>query len=167
MIIHRAGRWLVVTPPKTGSNTMMRILTGPGFGGVVVRGEDDHHDTAIPRHAAGCRVYLSVRDPFARASSLYRWEHMGLPHASRLMSFVDFCGRVLLDHDGHYKHWRTIDDWYPGPAIPIHVEAVEDVRENVQGEPWRAAYDREPGAWPLVARWAARDCRRFGYGGAG
>ncbi len=167
MIINERQRWLVITPPKTGSTTLWHLLASPEFGGHRVG--HDPHDATIPEGCEGHRVFMSVRDPFARAASLYRMQMTA-------ESFSGYVERALLGRQVSRLQWATLCDWHRGHVTPIRLENLasdlgqlgpsgphEIPHENRGPDPWAVAYEREPDAWPLVARWARPDCDRFDY----
>ncbi len=177
MLIHYQKRWVVITPPKTGSNSLNRLLTTPQFGGLPYF-QGWHHNTEQPAEAADYQVYLSVRDPYARASSFYRF-HLRDPWIREPWTpFSRFVQAVLLDRAASEFYWRSLTEWRPEPCHVIRLEHLAQDLEQLQPagryliplenadpglEHWQAAYDRDPDAWPLVAEWARADCERFNY----
>jgi hypothetical protein len=169
MIIHREKRWLVVTPPRCGSHTLNLLLTRPQFGGEIhTIGETGHHNTEPPAYGMGCTRYLLVRNPFARAVSLWRYWSDG-------PSFEEFAKLLAAGSLGWF--YRPLSDY--GEGIPIRLEHLaEDLASlGPSGpyitphetpshtlEPWQLTYDREPDAASCVRSWAAGDLEWLKYG---
>ncbi len=185
MIIHSEKRWVVITPPKTGSTTANLLLRSPAFGGRLSWDSSgwDHHNSEVPGWASDFRRFITVRDPFARASSLYRWhlrEHRVYGHPEPARPFSGFISRCLAG-EMHGIFSRLMTD-YASDATPIRLERLhDDVRTlepdgafNVPHENrdagalhWSDAYRDDPDARDVVARWAAPDFERFEYPGQG
>lgn len=76
MIVLPNYKLVIITPPKTGSTTLHRVLCNDKFGGVAVYGSSviannyDHHVTGT---CDGYKVLVSVRHPLDRLVSL--WFH--------------------------------------------------------------------------------------------
>lgn len=158
-----------MTPPRCGSHTANLLFTRPQFGGEVhTHGERGHHNTEPPAYGLGCREYLLVRNPYARAVSLWRW-HGDVPR------FEDFARMLAAGSLGWF--YSPLSAY--GDGEPIRLEHLDDdaTKLGPSGpyivphehpsptlEPWRIAYDREPVAAESVAAWAASDLERLSYG---
>jgi hypothetical protein len=179
VLIHRERRYVVITPPKTGSNSLIRLLAHPQFGASLYH-DHWHHNTAVPADCAGFRVYLSVRHPMARAVSLYR--HLARDEWGNepVHPFPEFCRRILLGREGDPFFWRPLGEWAEGLEL-AGVIRIEHAREDLAAlepsgsyvlphdnqdpalRPPEWYYDQHPEALDLVAEWAAADMERFGY----
>jgi hypothetical protein len=181
VLIHRERRYVVVTPPKTGSCTLNRLLIRPPFG-AFLSFDYWHHNTAIPSDCDGFRVYLSVRHPLARAASLYRHLARDEWGNAAVHPFAEFCRRVLLTTPHDVFFGRTLCEWADSLNRPIAgVIRLEHVREDLaQIEPdgpfvvpWENAdpalrpasfwFAGDPNALPLALQWGRDDLERFGY----
>jgi hypothetical protein len=175
MIIHYARRWVYLGVPKTGSTTMHLLLSRPPFGGEDVYGMgNEQHRMEIP---PGCDDYLTfatVRDPIARAMSLYRQfhkAHRDLPGGS---SFPEFVACVLHGEEHRRRYGRffcaTQAEWLRGLRVD-RVLRLEHLRDDLErlglvDEPFelpRANVSRvelpdiDPTTLARVRAWAAAD----------
>lgn len=177
MIINTAKRWIVITPSKTGSTTLNRLLLSRQFGGEL-HIERWHHNITVPEWAADFTVYLSIRNPFARASSLYRHQWRDSYTSEPIAPFCEFIEHCLMNRACGEYYWQTLMEWWPHDAIPIRLEHwAEDLTmlepdgpyviptENIDPklEHWSEVYDREPAAASMVHSWARLDFEQFGY----
>lgn len=177
LIINAKKRWVVITPSKTGSTSLNRLLISRQFGGTLHM-DRWHHDVEIPEWADECRVYLAVRNPYARASSLYRHQWRDSYTPEPISPFCEFIERCLMNRACGEYYWQTITDWWPHDTPPIRLEHwAEDLNllepdgpyvipaENIDPkfEHWSEVYDREPGAASMVHSWARLDFEQFGY----
>jgi hypothetical protein len=78
LIISKRHRFVYLAPPKTASTTLHRWLSQPAFCDERWTG-NFQHDTAIPDWARDYFTFASVREPVARAVSL--WAHSQAPAA--------------------------------------------------------------------------------------
>lgn len=89
MLINREAGWLIVTPPKTASTSLSRHFAELYSG--------HQHDHDLPADWTG-RVYVTCRNPFDRAVSL--WQHRlydlqrvvggKIPELAQRHGFADF-----------------------------------------------------------------------------
>jgi hypothetical protein len=139
----------------------------------------DQHDTRVP---PGCGHYLtiaSVRNPYARAVSLWHHRARVFPGTPGAASFAEFVANI-----GHYDDpffdW-PLAGWFPrGQRLDclIRQETLEaDVRalgladgpfevprENcAHAGCWQFHYRHAPGALERVREWEAESFERFGY----
>jgi hypothetical protein len=184
MILLLTHQVVIVTPPKTASDSLHRLFcSGPPWNGLALVGEHsepgniDKHYPRLPNEAANCTTLLLVRHPLDRLVSLYL-------HRGRLLSyrgeptpsFEEHC-RLLVD--GKLVSWLftstiadLVGDWKPDRLV--RVESLgRDLAEaglvvpNVPRvnfafrRPWPAYYT--PSLVQLVRPWAAKDADRFGY----
>ncbi len=177
MLIHREHRYVVITPPKTGSHTLARLLSRPVFGAQEYASET-HHNITIPADCAGFRVYLSVRHPLARAVSLYRWRHQEDWGDEPIYPFLDFCRELVSPLAKPFD--ATLVAWAGGLDLSGTIR-LEHLREDLAAlgprgdyviphenidpalRPPRWYYERTPEALPLALQWGAADMDRFGY----
>lgn len=68
MITAPDGSWRYLGPPKTGTTSIHARLAEPDVGGIHYDGQNQHGMERLD----GARIFLSVRNPFARALSLWR-----------------------------------------------------------------------------------------------
>ncbi len=187
MILLIEQRIVIVTPPKTASDSLHRALCS-GYGGQMVIGESmypgnvDKHTMKIPNEATGFTVLATVRHPLDRLVSLYchyaRTESEY--HGRFAMAFWEFANRIARDNrvsgfpvDALYcwpqsKHLGTL-----APDGLLRTESLtEDLashgievtlpRENTSHRrPWGAYFDT--GLLATVEPWAEDDRQRFGY----
>ena len=188
MILLIERRIVILTPPKTASDSLHRALCS-GYGGVMVVGDSmypgnvDKHTTKIPNEASGFKVLATVRQPLDRLVSLYchyaRTESEFYGRWS--MAFWEFVNRVVRDRrvtgfpvDAMYcltqaQHLNgiTTDGLLRCESLEAdlvtHGIDVRLTRENTSHRrPWRDYFDA--GLLATVQPWAAPDCERFGYG---
>jgi hypothetical protein len=106
MVINHQRRWIYLGPPKTGSTTLTYLLTDGDdfrrsaaprdlrvFGGMKHAGQ---HCMDIPRECASYFTFVSIRNPYSRAVSL--WWHWNC-ESRRLdrprLTFDQFLVRLL------------------------------------------------------------------------
>ncbi len=175
MIIHHARRWVYLGVPKTGSTTMHLLLSRPPFDGEDVYGMGNaQHRMEIPPGCAGYLTFASVRDPIARAVSLYRQfheDHRDLPGGS---SFPEFVARVLHDEQHRWTYGpffcATQAEWLRGLRVDrvLRLEHLRDDLERLRlvDEPFdlpRANVSQmgppeiDPATLERVRAWAAAD----------
>lgn len=182
MIINRAKRWLVITPPRTGSHSLNRLLSTETFGGTVTKHNgQDHHESDVPEWAAGFRAFILVRNPYARASSLFRWgleNHLAYVETGPIPCFSRFVREAMIGRSWPEFFYRTISSYSSAQTIPLRLERlgrdlqsleprgqyhVTHENRDVQGIPWHRSYQDDPAARELVVEWASDDFERFGY----
>jgi len=73
MIINHARRWVIITPPKTGSTTLRTLLVDESAGRDTCCFTGHQHDATLPRDCQSYGVFATVRNPYDRAVSL--WWH--------------------------------------------------------------------------------------------
>jgi hypothetical protein len=175
MIVNHRDRWLYVGSPKTGSTTLHITLCYPEFGGELW---GDQHEVGS---LAGYRVLASVRDPYTRALSLYRY--LGQNLAGYDQTFEAYCAelekggyRRPYDRETAFWHW-TLSEWLQDIRVDrlIHLETL-DADLKAEFPVWLGRADRvnetvltgrpvqyTPETRRLVRSWAADDFERFGY----
>lgn len=189
MILFCDRELVIVTPPKTASDSLHRLLCSPPWDGLAVvgrsrTGQIDKHLAELPAECLGFRVLATVRNPYDRLVSLYHqfsrhetyWGRAGL-------AFWDFCNRVGRPDEPIPEHTHALANlyrlnqvqWLDGlqpelvrverlaAGLKSHGLAVEDVpRWN---DSWRRAtldyFDESTLA--AIREWARPDCERFGY----
>lgn len=183
MILLLDRRTVIITPPKTASDTLHRVFcsglpwNGQGFVGQH-HGVIDKHYPRVPLEAHGFKVLLTVRHPGDRLVSL--WHHKRRlegyeGHGSE--SFEAFCRRLMASKVETWLWKTTIAQLVGGQHIDglLHVERLaEDLAANgltVEALPRHNAEWRQE--WPprfftpelleLVKPWASEDCERYGY----
>ena len=93
MIVLSSQKLVILLPPRTGAHSLIAWLVRPEIGGQIVGG---WHGYCVPREYADYAIAATVRDPFSRAVSLWRWYAMNLnemPDAEPL-SFAAFVRRM-------------------------------------------------------------------------
>ena len=100
MIVFLDRRIAIVTPPKTASDTLHRVLCSPPFDGLAIvgrsrTGELDKHLSELPAECLGFRVLATVRNPHDRLVSLYHQFQRHETYWGRAgVAFWDFAHRV-------------------------------------------------------------------------
>jgi hypothetical protein len=182
MILLIDHRTVILTPPKTASDTLHRVFcSGPPWNGLAVVGPHhgvvDKHYPHVPNEAFGFRVLLTVRNPFDRLVSL--WHHrcrLASYDGQGSPSFEEFAKSVVARQAGCWLWETTISELIGEQRIDglLRCESLADdlataglavallPRWNESyRRPWRQYYTvRLLGA---VESWASEDCRRFGY----
>jgi hypothetical protein len=184
MVVNHARRWVLITPPKTGSTSLTYLFSFPPFAGeCATMGEpgpnlSDQHETRIPEACAGYLVIASVRNPYARAVSLYHHRRRTMPGAPGTASFAAFA-EGLGGYGDPFFDW-PLTRWLEGlrvdrlirqecleadvRALGLAPEPYDVPRENVAGAgSWQWAYRHAPGALGRVRSWAGDSFTRFGY----
>ena len=124
MLIDEAAGWAIITPPKTGSTSLRQHFSDRYSGA--------QHDMDLPQSFRG-HVYVTVRNPYARAVSL--WQHRlwdrakeaGLPSPDQLVertSFLDF----LEELPSLSSFFFPISWWIrklPQPYALLRLETIE------------------------------------------
>lgn len=116
MITAPDGTWVYMGIPKTGSTSIHKALQEPPVNGIY---SGDQHD--IPEFHPGRKVYVSVRNPYTRALSL--WAHYHGEVES--IDFECFSGRLV---SGWKEDWwfENQTHWlrqFPG-AIQLRMEEM-------------------------------------------
>lgn len=188
MIVHHEGRWIYLGIPKTASTTLHRFL--PQHGGVA---HGVQHETEIPEAWREYRVFISVMNPFRRATALWRmwgkdvakgawWTEGFRPDiVTDFRAFVDTFFLHPAEPDGRPVMEWSMTRWLEYAKLPVEpgvlyaerlgaellrtgiLERAEDV--PVQNKSGNDAW------WECyddalvrdVRAWAARDFQRFGY----
>jgi hypothetical protein len=182
MILLIEWQTVVLTPPKTASDTLHRLFcSGPPWHGLALvgphHGAIDKHFPSVPAEAHGFRVLLSVRHPLDRLVSL--WCHKARLAAYEGVandSFERFAGRVASGEEPDWL-WRTTITELIGAQNIDGLLRAESLAEDLtaagfQASPlirhnasyrrdWRAYYT--PELRDAVRPWAAPDCERFAY----
>jgi hypothetical protein len=184
VVIDEEGRWAYLAPPKTGSTSLTRMLAAPPFRGVY---SGHQHDMDVPAGSRDFLTFASVRNPYARAVSLWmhrRWAvavEQGVAYPLLAKDCPDF-GQFLDWHadgaGGDVFYAYTISDWLRHARVDA-VVPLEDVDAAVarlgltagpfavpvlnstKHRPWPEFYDN--GRAARVAAWAEEDFERFGY----
>lgn len=124
MLINRQAGWIIITPPKTASTTLSK--TFPQFY------SGHQHDTTIPKDFVGT-IYATVRDPFARAVSLWRhwlWdrckaEKVEFPDKlTERNTFADFC--EVLPQLGTFFYPMSWWTRQAGTVVPLRIEQLDE-----------------------------------------
>ncbi|MCP5055395.1 MAG: hypothetical protein GY937_01580 [bacterium] len=188
MIVHHEGRWIYLGIPKTASTTLHRFL--PQHGGVS---HGVQHETRIPEAWSEYRVFISVMNPFRRATAL--WRMWGKDVAKEAWWTEGFSPELVTDFRAF------VDTFFLDPPEPDTRPVMEWSmtrwleHANLQSEP-EVLYSERLGeellrvgilqhaedvpvqnksgneAWREnyddalvrdVGAWAARDFERFGY----
>lgn len=188
MIVHHENRWVYLGIPKTASTTLHRFL--PDHGAEI---HGDQHDTEIPEAWRHYRVFISVMNPFRRATALWRmwgkdvakeaWWTEGYP-PELVTEFRAFADAFFVDPDPPEQ--RRVMEWsmsrwldhanLPEPAEVLYserlgaellrtgiLERAEDV--PIQNKSGNQSWweNYDAGLERDVLNWAAEDFSRFGY----
>jgi hypothetical protein len=181
MILLIDQRIVIVTPPKTASDTLHRVLCAPPWYGVAVVGPHhgviDKHYPHVPNEAFGFRVLLAVRHPLDRLVSL--WHHrcrLAAYFGEATETFECFARNVAAGQSGCWL-WQTTIDELIGPqridgllraesltadltAAGLTVDSLPRWNDSYR-RPWNEYYDSA--TLPVASCWGASDIQRFGY----
>ncbi len=184
MYIHHGQKWVFVSTPKCGTNTMYRVI--PELFPEAEPVQPLFHNNRIP---AGCDGYLKwsiVRHPCSRAVSLWR----STIHGNQRHIFHPPCGS---DEFEPFMEWVLTDpaeivrrhlrpsqaEWQDGLSLDriLHLDRLDQEvgtlsfwpssgkrlpRMNVcSGHQWRQ--HMTVAALALIKTWAPDDCDQFGY----
>lgn len=175
MIISSDKTWCMITPPKTASTMLHKLLILEPISASRTQWQ---HDQTVP---VGARVIVSTRNPYTRSVSLYR--HWLTSHKQREIEypFADFMRDILqgnlteffnFTQDRWLKFVKRIDAMvrfeYLHKSLAIAIpqydwEAVEIPRRNdnkirLTSDPLENEHHRE-----MIREWASRDFARLGY----
>lgn len=172
MIVNAKRRWVYVGAPKTGSSTLHCLLAFPPFNGVA---SECQHDSVPPDESY--RTFISVRNPYSRAVSLYsHYQKI----EGRQLGFEEFL-RLLLGGSatGALRYHQTQAAFYRGLRADamIRLESIHFNLHELQlvGEPFIVPWENRltDVAWQwlyedrrllgLVRDWAGEDFERYGY----
>lgn len=108
MIILPSHKLCIITPPHTASRHLHKALCNPAIGGLYTLGPNpdnviDHHFTQICSEYHDYKRVLVVRNPFGRATGLYRhylWacEHMPETVKALGIAWDQFANYLAIDH---------------------------------------------------------------------
>jgi hypothetical protein len=182
MILLIDHRTVILTPPKTASDTLHRVFcSGPPWNGLAVVGPHhgvvDKHYPHVPNEAFRFKVLLTVRHPLDRLVSL--WHHkcrLAAWAGEASESFPRFVNGLAAGEvvtwlwkttiveligdqriDGVLKCESLADD-LAGVGLPVDAKH----RHNTSfRRPWQDYYDA--GLLATVEPWARPDIERFGY----
>lgn len=73
MIVCEAKKLLYLAPPKTGSASVVRLLTQPEFGGYNYDTKINHHNTVWEKRFQNWYIFITVRHPYTKAVSFWRY----------------------------------------------------------------------------------------------
>ncbi|HET6442542.1 MAG TPA: hypothetical protein VFH53_09210 [Phycisphaerae bacterium] len=189
MIVSKARKFCFVSTPKCGTNSLYAVLQAAFVG---VRQPPGFHRNTIPAGARGLFRWTVVRNPFARAVSIW-WSTVKNPKNRRVAraELLKAKGRDDLEA---FMEWilegpaeslarrclrQNMTDWLR-PAEPfqavLHLERLE--QEVLELPFWKPVplphLNRSDGRPPwrtfitsrardLVLAWAGEDFERFGY----
>ncbi len=188
MIVHHEGRWIYLGIPKTASTTLHRFL--PRYGGVA---HGDQHETAIPEAWRDYRVFVSVMNPFRRATALWRmwgkdvakgawWTEGYRPEiVTEFRAFVDTFFLDPAEPDRRPVTEWSMCRWLEHAELPAEPEIL--YAERLSSELLRAGILERRQDVPVqnksgnatwwksyddalerdVVEWAKEDFERFGY----
>jgi hypothetical protein len=110
MVVNHRERWIYVAPPKTGSTSMVALLTDPVVGGQIL---GEQHGMSLPSECSRYTIFGTVRNPFSRAVSL--WWH-------RLTELANQVGQRRVQEELIARYSLThFLDWIEGPnATPFY-----------------------------------------------
>lgn len=125
MIVSRKYRLVYVCPPKTGSISFRELLLSPRFEGRLWDKRYDHHNTLWVPELADYFYFMTVRNPYARMFSFWKFVLM---HASDKSS----------KGDPRRKCWRR---YFPRPVVdPVSFERFvlqgPQTRKRIYREKW-------------------------------
>ena len=184
MIILPKLRRVIVTPPRCGSTTLRAMLVAGKrpHGYLVLDPVKELHTPFIPQLAAAFRVSLLVRDPYARAASL--WKRM-CQFQDKSPEFSAYAADLAAGKIDRWFIGWTCADYEDAircagqPATPrrpdhtIHLERLaEDLRRIGIDQPVEHKNATDPipldkvytgAARDHIQQWAARDFERYGY----
>ena len=142
MIVLPTQKLIIITPPKTASTTLHKVLCTEERGGIWVNGLSiggrtvDHH---VVGQAPGYRLLMTVRQPLDRLGSLYLHQaryDAGLGRATE--AFWCFANRVGRgEHPDPMYQWNQVkyleglkrrEDGLivePAPPALLHVETLQ------------------------------------------
>ena len=176
MLIDEAAGWAILTPPKTGSTSLRHHFSD--------RYSGKQHDMELPDKFRG-HVYVTVRNPFARAVSL--WQHRlwdrsreaGLRGPHQLvdrLEFADFIEELpQLDNFFYPMSWWIRD--LPEPYGLLRLESLEPSLRRIgllmadqelpqlnktKHEPASTYYADDYLRWRIIQHFAA-DFEQFRY----
>ena len=176
MVINREQRWVYVGPPKTASTTLHACLQGSPFFGTVVD-TVSQHDAEEPDDVNGFKVLFSIRNPYARAVSL--WRHYTCERG--LISFREFLRWISTPtyDNAFFSDTLTsyLRDWMLGRRYLLRQESLSSDIELALQVPcppllmlnttehadWRVYYKDDPVAARLVEASFRSDFNFFGY----
>lgn len=144
MIVLPKHKLCIVTPPHTASRHLHDALCNDKIGGIRVVGLNpgniiDHHFTRSCSEYSDYKRYLVVRNPFDRATGLFRhyqWACAAMPETIKVhgLSWYDFACSLAVDDFGRldwlfrYTITRLIQDTHYDGII--HFECLENrIRE--------------------------------------
>lgn len=107
MIVSHARKYVCIAIPKTGSCCLRNALLGR-FDGIDY---PPHHRTVFPPECHGYTTFTLVRNPYARALSIYRHarrtSHCGLRYIAQRLSITAFVKQLAMyDREEHYAKNR-------------------------------------------------------------
>lgn len=186
MIILEKPKAVLLTPPRTGSTTLhehlphKKVVYGPpGPNTKYV----NHHCTYIPPSFIGYEKYIVVRNPYARAISIYK--HCMQVGVGTQHTFDQWCAAYLREENFFFRPCSWYEDQLcqilgGGAIVPepvdgfiqlerlhgdlwdkLHVMVRLDKRENVILLDREINYTRATAA--VINEWADEDFKRYGY----
>jgi len=144
MMVNSRERWLYISPPKTASSSLTAYFTPRGGMDIDV---NDRHRVAIPPEYIDYFKFASVRNPYGRAASMWRYYILHLyrhkyadkdewwrevPRDKSI--YTEFPFRVYMQHilwrsEAWIPFYRqTLTEWLHGIELDavLHVEQLCD-----------------------------------------
>ena len=130
MIVSHSKKLVYLAPPKTGSVSVMKLLKGEPFNGVVIGNEHEaHHGVEWSEDLAGYFHFITIRHPYPRMFSLWRM----------------ICnGRTL--HKKNSRKWPRFKGW--AEQFPDREPTLEELIQHPDSQltmrnQWRCSWHLE------------------------
>lgn len=168
IICHQHGL-VYLPPPKTGSSTLLTVLTKPPWHGIITGGTVAHHGFEWSEQIRNYFFFITVRHPYTRMYSLWKMIVNNHRVIRRRPHMCGVFGQWLTEH------WPTrpptLDEFLDDPAIQCDFRGLwrcswhlEQLPDNVHGTvvkqekfqkdlrkiPQFQAYYSDDYRWPLI-----------------
>ena len=166
MLVHKAMRLVIITPPKCGTKSAEHEFPKWGWE-VVANSEGCPHEVEVPDYALGWRRYMFVRNPYERAISL--WKHYRDRDDTVKDSFETRANFLLgLNDPNCHPFNRSLARWHLeyGAPEPFHVRTLwsnpkyeRRNRSRMSATNARAVSNKE---YAAIMTWARHDWKITG-----
>lgn len=176
MLIDMTAGWAIITPPKTGSTSLRHHFVDKYSGA--------QHDADLPATFRG-HVYVTTRNPYARAVSLWQHRLWDRAHEEKLRGPRELISRVrfmdFLEELPTLGEFFQPASWWirqvPEPYGLLRLETLEQslrriglmteeqalpVLNKTRHEPINGYYEDPEAKWRVVQHFA-EDFNRFQY----
>lgn len=137
-------KYIILTPPRQGTRTLNSIFVPLGFGNDMKIGRAFTHRLSIPSGKEDYKIISTIRNPYNRYLSVYRWQSQfqsdGL-HEYTMVQLQDYDRLMNIDRQVGIDYWIDTECIREGllniPLVQENLDVLQPIIDDLDKNPYK------------------------------